>query len=749
LRKADLGQLESLYMQAEALDKEVYAEMRSNLLLVAGEHYSKSHIANYRTHVRESRELSDMQKLRLTKNHVHRVHRRYTEAVSRYAAGVTVAPAKENEMQDQKDAELNLAVMEDIKYRHKDSERVRKEIDDFVDIGEVACLILWDPNKGDFLGYAHQQVPDGEDPKPGHYADESGFLYNEEDDSPVADEDSAVFRGDFEFRRLYGFNMWRDTTCKDMLSSRFLGIREMYPTSKLKARYHNDPDKLKLLQNEQNQEFVIFDALRNGYDRAKGMSLLKQVFYRPCEEYPMGYFVIWTTAGILEEGEIPFGIFPIVWKGFDEHATAPRGRSIIKQARPYQAEINRAASQQAQTQITIGDDKLLYQAGTKLAPGALLPGVRGISYQGNMPTVLPGRDGSQFVNYIAGQIDELDKILDLNEIDVEVGGQVDPYAMLFRSAKQREKFSRYSSKFEEYRVEFWQIVLDLAKKYYPDDMLVPAVGSKEYVNLAEFRTTVRQSYRIHVEARDDTLETSFGRQLSIQHVLQYASSNLDKDDIGKLIRAMPYGNFEETFGDLTIDYDLAKNDMLAMERGDFTPAQPDDNHVYMIKKLGFRMRQPDFKFLNPQIQNLFVIKKQQHMQLEAKRQQQIIDAKNEYIPIDGPMIACDMYVNDPSDPTKDPKRARVPQTALDWLLKTLAAQGQDMQKLQSMDEAQQAQLAQIVKNSMGLTGGAPGQPHPGMPPGPPMAQRGGLPPGQGALAPPVGFGQAKPMQPGF
>ncbi len=211
MRKASLGELEALYHQAETTDKEVYAEMRSNLLLIAGEHYSKSAIANYRTHIRESRELSDMQKLRLTKNHIHRVNRRYCEAVSRYASGITVSPSKDDEIQDQKSADLNLSVMEDIKYRHKDSERVRKEIGDFVGIGEVACLILWDPGKGDFLGYAHQKLKDDEKPKDGHYADDDGFLYNEEDDSPVANEDQAVFRGDFDFKRLFGFNLWRWT----------------------------------------------------------------------------------------------------------------------------------------------------------------------------------------------------------------------------------------------------------------------------------------------------------------------------------------------------------------------------------------------------------------------------------------------------------------------------------------------------------------------------------------------------------
>lgn len=714
MKKANLGELNALYTQADSVDREVYAEMRSNLLLVAGEHYSKSAIQNYRTHIRESRDLSDMQKLRLTKNHIHRVHRRYTQAISRYASGITVSPQTDNEVQDQKSADLNLSVLRDIQYRHKWTEKVRKWIDDFVDIGEVAVKVFWDPQKGDFVGYAH---------KKDELTDEFQF---DEDGAPVADELQPIFKGDFEFERLYGFNLWRDTACKDMESSRFLGVRKMHPTAKLKARYQNDPDKLKFLQNDQNEEFIVFDSTRSGYDRSKGMSLLREIYYRPGEEFPNGYFVIWTKAGILEEGELPFGIFPIEWKGFDEHASAPRGRSIIKQARPFQAEINRASSAQAQAQITIGDDKILYQQGSKLAPGALLPGVRGIAYQGKEPTVLPGRDGGQYLPYIVAQIDELDKVLDLDELEVEVNGQLDPYALLFRASREREKFSRYSTKFEEFHIALIRLTLELSRRYYPDDMLVPAIGSKEYVNIEEFRSTVPQCYRIHVEAEDESLETKFGRQLSINHVLQYASSSLDKDDIGKLVRNMPFANAEESFSDLTIDYDLARNDILALERGKFQPAEEDDNHPYMIKKLSQRMRQADFQFLNPQVQRIFVIKKQQHMQLQAVQEQKVIDMKNEYIPTDGPMIAADMYIQG-TDPTKEAKRVRIPQNAVDWLLKKLQAQGQDQQTLESMSTANMAQLAGLLNNRR------PGPTQQGQPAGPPM--------------PMGGPGQARPMLP--
>ncbi len=426
--------------------------------------------------------------------------------------------------------------------------------------------------------------------------------------------------------------------------------------------------------------------------------MVREVYYKPCGDYPEGYFCMWTKGGILEEGPLPYGIFPIVWKGFDENPSTPRATSVVKQARPYQAEINRASSQQAMHQITISDDKILYQSGSSLKPGALLPGVRGIAYQGKEPTILAGRDGSQYLNYILAQIDELYKVCDVDELEMEKGQNVEPFALLFRAARQKQKFSIYSEKFEEFLVEFVKTFLELAKKYYPDDMVIPAIGSKEAVNMAEFRSTVPLNYQIHVVAQDDTLESKFGQQLTMQHAIQYGGAALTRDDIGKMLRNMPFGNFDESFDDLTMDYDNAKNEMLALERGDFETARPqaDDNHVYIIKKLSNRMKQADFRYLKPEIRKLYFIKKGMHEQFQAANEQKIIDAKNEYIPIDGPMIAADMYVENPEDPTAAPKRARIPERALNWLVEKLKAQGADLAKLESMNQGQLAEMATMI-----------------------------------------------------
>jgi hypothetical protein len=702
-RKYDISQLNKLYQQGESVDREIFAEMRSNILLVAGDHFNKR-AHRYFSQIRDNRDLTDYQKLRIFKNHIHKIQKRYSNTVYEYADGVSISPQLQHERQDQKSAELNLKVYQDARYRYNWTELFRKFADDFTGPGEVGCMMRWNPDLGELIGYQPT-------------VDEFGDPFYAEDGEYIPDMAKPVYTGDFEFERLFAFNLLRDAGAKAMDESPYLIYRKMSDTFKLREMYKSDPKKLQFITEDKGTEFIIFDATKGGYDRSYNQTLVREFYFKPSVEHPNGYFYITTRAGILEEGELPFGIWPFVWAGFDEHPTSARARSIVKQARPFQAEINRASSSMAMHQVTIGDDKILYQAGTKLAPGALLPGVRGLTYQGTPPQILPGRDGGQYQTYIDATIAEMYKMLDVFEQEMEKdpkGGQQDPIGVLFKSAKQRQKLSRYSQKFGRFIIEFVELFLRLAKRYYPDEMLISAIGRGEIGNIPEWRATTPLQYRIHIEEQDNTVETKFGRHLTNVQILQYAGKQLAKEDLGMIIRNLPFANTEEMSGDLTVDYDNVKNDMLALERGEFVPAEQEDNHAYYDKKLTKRMKEPDFRYLDPQVQQLYQAKRAQHRQLEAEKQQKLIDLKNEYVPVDGPLIACDMYVPNP-DPKKAPKRARIPQRALDWLLKTMNAQGASLERVEKMNLGQISD-AQRMLNPAGMPGGQGQslQPNPGL-----------------------------------
>lgn len=691
--KVTHSELLQFYLDGEAADSELFAEQRSNILLSAGEHYSRKN-SKFWNKLRFSRDITEEQKVRLTKNHTHRITKNFINNIVTYAPGVTVVAKNENEIQDQKCAELNLSAWQHIKNKHKINEKIVHWASDYVEIGEVFIKMFWDPDLGELKGYEQEMS-------------EEGMPMFDEVGNPLASK-NAVFHGDLVFERIYGFNILRPKTAKSWDGCRWVGLRKMVPVEILKIKYKGT-DQEKYIQESADQTFKVFEGTRANYMESKNEVLVMEWYFRPSPEFPQGYFFIFTKEGVLEEGELPLGIFPIKYCGWDEVQTSPRHRSIIKQLRPYQAEINRAASKIAEHQITLGDDKLLIQNGTKLSQGGILPGIRGITYSGMTPTIMAGRAGDQYLSYMQNQIQEMYTIAELTYDAVEKEStQLDPYSLLFQSMRNKKKYSLYAQKFENLLIEIASDGLQMAKAYWTDAVLIPAIGKREYINIPEFKSSDPMGYRITLLPQTDDVETKLGKQIMLSNLIQYAGQQLGPENIGKVIKMMPYANEKEIFDDLTLDYENSRNDILALDRGKYRPANENDEHAYVVKRLINRMKQPDFEFLPPQIQQMYAMKKKEHETILAQQQQQIQAAAAGFIPTGGYAVVCDIYVSDPKDPEKT-RRARIPYEAMQWLLKKLETQGSSQSALTSLPTSAQADLANMISSQAQIPTGAPAQ----------------------------------------
>jgi hypothetical protein len=692
VKKPDIDELNKLYEEGKKVDEELFAEQRSNILLVSGNHYSKKSSQTFFNRVRNSNRLSDSQKLRITENHVHKITRHYINSILSKVPGVAVTPQNDTEMSDRKAADLNQSVWADAKERYKFSELRREWGHNFVEIGEVAAFIYFDPDKGAVKGYEQLMGPDGMP------------VFNEVG-VPMPDETKPVMEGEFCFKTIYGFNFLRTSGARTMRDAPVVIFREMVDAKELKLAYANDEKKLKFIgTDDSEEEYIIFDSQKQRYETTKQV-MVRYHFFRPCRKYPQGWWTVSTDRGVLEEDELPFGIWPIAYKGFDEFASNPRGYSIVKVARPFQAEINRAVSQQATHQITIGDDKIIYQSGTKLAPGALLPGVRGLTYQGAAPQILPGRDGAHLAPYIDGRVGGMYKACMIEEINADdnLTAQLDPYTLLFRSASQAQKFGRYTEKFEEFLKEVCSIFLQLAKHYYDDGMFIRAVGKAELVNIAEFKRTEPLSFQIKLEPQSDTVDSKLGRQIALNHVLQYVGSQLDSKQIGLVLKEMPFLNNNSLFKRLSLDFENVENDMLAIERGQFpTVSQYSDNKVY-IDALTHRMKQADFSLLQPQVQQAYQAFLAEHERVLTEKAKAAQAAKDGFIPTGGAMITCSMHMPDPERPGET-KQVRLPYETLYWVIQRLQTQSGGMAELEKVNDGAVMDMAQQL-----ISGGMPVQ----------------------------------------
>jgi hypothetical protein len=693
-------QLQDLYDSAETKDKEMFAEFRSNINLVSGKHYTNS-ASKYWNRIKEAKDLNQEQKLRLTKNHSQRIAKLYQNAILSRSPGVEPRAKNEREQQHVKAAELNKAVWHDIKSKHKFSKKVISYVKDFVDLGECAVKLFWDPMAGK-LSHMEQEV------------DENGQPAFNEDGSPKAGR--PIFSGDLVFERVWAFNLLIDPDAKTFEDARWVCVRKMVDTKTLKAKVGNDSDKLQLIAEEKDETFKVFDGISGKYTETKGQTLLKEFYFRPCHEYPTGYYAYATTKGIIFQGELPYELpFPIHWVGFDEIQTSSRCASILRVAKPYQIEINRASSQAAIAQITMGDDKIVYQTGAKMTAGALLPGVRGIQVSGMNPTILQGRDGGQFYTYIQNQINEMYQAVMLAEMLEDKQENSDTFTALFKSMKDKAKFVIYGQKFEEFLVGICEAALQIARVYYTEEMLVPAIGRAEYINVAEFKGTEPLCYKIEVVPMSDDVDSQMWNTMMINHTIQYAGSKLEKSDIGKLLKTVPAGNFGESFSDLTMDYDIGTNVILALDRGDNPYIPQFCDKKYLLKRLETRTTKADFPVLDQQIQARYFQTIQQLNVNMADEMEKLKALESEFIPTGGGRCKVDYYVE--TRPGKV-ERATIPVAAAEWLLKRLAMQGDTQERLMQLETGGQSAVAQelLQRGPRSPMGQQQGQPNPNMNP---------------------------------
>jgi hypothetical protein len=665
-----LSELEQMYQDSIAADKDVVAEMRSNILLIAGDHYNNKRFKNALDSIRGGKEANqEEQRIRLTKNHVKKIHKIYVNKIVAAAPGVMMAAANENELQDQKSAELHNAVWKYVKEKKNLVEDNIGWASDFIGFGEVFVLIGWDWTKG------YQK---GKQPELNEMGEQTG--------------ESIQWSGEITYDRIFAPDMFRPAQAKSWREAQWWGCQVMVPKKELESIYPDEKYK-KAIEPSSKTTFNVFDYNKASYEQKKDMVLVKKIFYKPSAEYPEGYFYYFTDGGLLSEGVLPGGIWPFAMAGFDEVPTHPRYRSIIRDIKPYQLELNRTASKIAEHQITLGDDKIVIANGAKMSPAGSSPGIRAYSVSGPPPTILPGRTGEQYLNYMNAQIAEMYNVASIpEELEEKQPAQVDPYALLLQSSRWKSRFSLHIQKYQNFYKELVRISLEYLRYYANEEDIAYMVGKNERVNISEFKNKEALCYQIRIEEQSDDIETRLGKKLSIDRFIQYSGNNLNREDLGKFIRLDPYMNKEQLLKDFTMDYDSATNLILAIDRGEQPQINQYDNTDYMLQKLVNRQRQADFKYLHPHIQNLYGLYIQQYEQIKMQQIQQVQAMKDGFIPAQSMLVTVDAYRPDPKDPLKQ-VRIRVPYDSIMWLLERLEAQGATQEQLQMQ---QQGTIADMV-----------------------------------------------------
>lgn len=715
----ELGALESSYHEAETCDMDVFGEMRSNILLMSGQHYRKTVGRRLERGLRDIG-VAKSKRIRLVKNHTQKAINDAKDIVASMVPGVMPYPTVEGELKHQKSAEIARQVWNHSKECNRWDEFREECIDNFFEIGEVCAKVYFNPLKGGLRGFKQKvndlgeplyKTPDGEiTTQKGYY--EKSFEAILVDGVPVQrevqgefvayemcpDEDRPEFYGQVVLERFEAYDLLRDKSSKDVNKSPWLIYRKMISNDTLKALIRrssvmSDSQKeeaIEKLGTGGGSTFKVFNAGNGSFEEAEGQTLLKEKYWRQSPKYPKGYFCIWTEYGKLFEGPIPFGeygdiAFPIKWQGFDRFSSSARGFSPIKRVRPAQLEVNRCASKITEHHLTVGDDKVILQKGSKFERGVDHPGIR-VFYSTGQAQYLQGKSGEQFVGYLDHNIAEIYRLLSVEDNKSPTAQGFDPKAELFKMQRQKIKFSKPAGKLERFFKDVAQTYLFLEQKYMTPERFERVVGPQEAVNFNEFESIDRLDYKVKLEEVSGDLETMMGKTMELETILQYSGKDLDEQTRISLLRQFPILNRQQAFKHVTIQHDNIESDILALERGEYVPPREYDNHELVLQFLSNRMSQKDFGKLDPQIQEMFKKKEQEHQMFLKQQIEELRKAQAGLIPTTGPLVRADVYVaDDPSKPDKT-SRMEVPNDALMWLRENLEKQGIAQERLQELKD---------------------------------------------------------------
>jgi hypothetical protein len=724
VEKYTIEELNKLSTEMESCDQDVFAEMKSNVNLVAGNHYRK--IARGIGRNLRGLNVEKSKRLRLVKNHTAKGISDIKDILASMTPGVLPYPANENEASHTKAAELAKIIWEDGKCKNSLEDLTEQFRNCFITVGESASKVFYDPMGGGLKAYEQKVnelgeplflAPDGsETTESGAVDPMTGEIVTQFE--MVPDEKRPIFKPKLTIEKIEPYNLLRHKNAKSVKTSPMLQVKKMVPLETARAlvkatgvKGEELETKLSYIAESGKTTYKVFDGTSGSFQDSQGEVLFREFYFRQCPEFPKGFYFITTEKGILFSGEIPFGefgeiAFPIKWEGYDLYEGSSRGFSPIKKIRSTQVEINRCSTSIAETHLLHGRDKIVLQKGAKFSRGVAQPGadVFHTTDPGGMQ-VIPGRSGEQYTSYLELNIEELYKLLNIPENSNPVAQNFDPRAELFKKQSQKARFTEPAQRFARFLRTNCETYLFLSQKYAGALELEKIVGPSLSVDLAEFQNMERINYKIKLMEVSDDLESAMAKTMELDTILQYAGKDIDPDTMKIILSQYPVINKTGAFKHLTMDIRNVQSDILALDRGEYRPAHKADEHPIYVKHLMSRTKEKDYMYLPDNIKALYDKKIAEHEEFVKTQAQEAQAAQAGFIPSGGALVKTDFYVNpDPTNPDKA-QRAIFPTEALEWLRKRLEQQGTTQAIMQQFgNQAAVADVSNMLTNEMGNVG---------------------------------------------
>lgn len=670
-RPYSFSRLRDLFKEAYEADEYSFREMRTSIRMYAGEHFTRSfdqgvggEIARFSRGSRGT----GINRIRIVKNHCPRVADVYVNQIMSSVPDVEVVGINSQDPRAQRVADLNNQVLEEDKRRTKKyKQRLREKALYFVSIGEVAIKLYWDEEKD----WVTRQM-------------------------------------------ILPFDLLRAPGIKNLDDSPWLIHRNVFTTEELTRIYGEEWVQRNMGDNRNPSDDVgevefpahtVFDTQKREFQELRGLEI-REFYLRPNSEYPEGYFCFFTSRGIIEEGPLPGGVFPIVTARCLTTPSVARGYSPFKILYPLQQEINRASGQDASNNIHFGDDKLISGAHSKIQLGNKVEGMSHIKvnqYGGKITDayqIIEGKGQPKNIDYVMSLIKEIDYQLNIETLMQEKKGPKagDISYVFFSTIKDQQKFSSVAQCFEEFLKEENETALKLFRHYLDEGDLIHDSNRQDYIVISDFKETDEEDYLIETKVRNNTPTELLGRHMQVRDILQYVGAHLDRRDIGHLLKDTVLGDSEALISHFTQGEEACTQNLIALEKGQFPIYSETEDFAYKAEKITARMNRPDFPLLPQPIQENFRRFLKLCEEMVAKAAQEKMRLEKGIIPSSGYLVNTDFYITIPGakgDPVT--KKAKFPSHALEWLGKALEKQGTMLESIEPLSAPSQGRIGNILQ----------------------------------------------------
>ena len=358
-------------------------------------------------------------------------------------------------------------------------------------------------------------------------------------------------------------------------------------------------------------------------DKAKQV-LVREIWIKPCSEYPVGFMCVWANDKILTQSEE----WPYVHREypFAKLTHIPSGGfygiSTIEGLIPMQKEYNLTKSQLSEARDLTSKPALTVQKGSvdikklKAVPGQVIEYMPG----SDPPRRLVNPDMPTYIDRI---LEMLLMDIDDNSSQFEVAkGRTPPgveaaSAIAYLQEENDSVLHHTISSLEEAVGKSGRQSLQLVQQYWDETRIVNTVSKTHLQGAIEFKgSELKNNTDLRVVSDSMAPRSRAAKQASILEL-----AKMGMIDPVTALRHFQMSETNAMYNEIHVDINQVKRENLRLARGEDVEPNEWDNHVVHVQEHHMFMKTQEFELLPMETQEKFKEHVRKHMTIEVAMQQ--------------------------------------------------------------------------------------------------------------------------------